>query len=241
MSEAFTDEDPRTRIVTVAARLLREDGPGAVTTRGVAQAAGVQPPTIYRLFGDKDGLLEAVAEHVMASFVAAKSAVVDAASADGIDPLQDLHTGWQSQIEFGVANPDLFRLLSDPGRAMNSAAARTGMRVLEARVRRVAETGRLRVSEQRAVGLIHAAGVGVVTTLLASRPDLRDEGLAEDIYAAVLARVLFDAPQFHDGSEMATTVAFRALVPELEMLSSSERQLMSEWLDRAVSSLDRRS
>ena len=45
----------------------------AVTTRAVADAAGVQAPTLYRLFGDKDGLMEAVAEHVMAAFVHAKA------------------------------------------------------------------------------------------------------------------------------------------------------------------------
>jgi AcrR family transcriptional regulator len=33
-------------------------------------AAGVQPPAIYRFFGDKDGLLEAVAEHGYATFIA---------------------------------------------------------------------------------------------------------------------------------------------------------------------------
>ena len=55
----------RLQIIEAAARLLREGGALAVTTRGVADAASVQPPTIYRLFGDKDGLLDAVAEHVM--------------------------------------------------------------------------------------------------------------------------------------------------------------------------------
>ncbi len=45
--------DTRTKLVDVAARLLRDYGPAAVTTRGVAEAAGVQAPTIYRLFGDK--------------------------------------------------------------------------------------------------------------------------------------------------------------------------------------------
>ena len=50
----------RARIVDVAARLLQTDGPAAVTTRAVAEGAGVQAPTIYRLFGDKEGLLDAV-------------------------------------------------------------------------------------------------------------------------------------------------------------------------------------
>ena len=63
--------DARTRIVEVAARLLQEQGPAAGTTRGVAQGAGVQAPMIYRLFGDKDGLLDAVAEHVLAAYSSA--------------------------------------------------------------------------------------------------------------------------------------------------------------------------
>src|SRR3984957_3946172 len=102
--------DTRSRIVDVAARLLREEGPAAVTTRGVAEAAGVQAPMIYRLFGDKDGLLEAVAEYVMAAYVSAKAEGVKAASAADSDPLDDLRAGWEMQIDFGVANPALFRL-----------------------------------------------------------------------------------------------------------------------------------
>jgi hypothetical protein len=38
----------RARIIDAAARLLQEQGPAAVTTHGVAQAAGVQAPAIYR-------------------------------------------------------------------------------------------------------------------------------------------------------------------------------------------------
>src|SRR6478609_7270621 len=118
--------ETRAKIVDVAARLLVEAGKAAVTTRGVAEAAGVQPPTIYRLFGDKDGLLEAVAEHVMATYVSAKAEIVKAASAAGVDPLDELRSGWEMQIEFGVANPTLFRLLSEPDRVPQSPAARSG-------------------------------------------------------------------------------------------------------------------
>src|SRR5215203_1814232 len=131
--ETSRRSDTRSRIVDVAARLLREQGPAGVTTRGVAEAAGVQAPAIYRLFGDKDGLLDAVAEHVMATQVSGKEAVVQAASADGVDPLDDLRAGWEAQIEFGVANPGLFRLLSDPDRALSSPAAQAGRQVLAAR------------------------------------------------------------------------------------------------------------
>src|ERR1700761_4821676 len=128
----------QSKIIESAARLLRERGPAAVTTRRVAEQAGGQPPAIYRLFGDKDGLLEAVAEHVMAQFASSKAAIVQKAAADNVDPLDDLRAGWRSQIDFGVANPALFRLLSDPTRGARSPAAQSGRRVLETRVHRVA-------------------------------------------------------------------------------------------------------
>ncbi|HEV2593364.1 MAG TPA: TetR/AcrR family transcriptional regulator, partial [Gaiellaceae bacterium] len=176
--------DTRSKIVDVAARLLREHGPAAVTTRGVAEGAGVQAPTIYRLFGDKDGLLDAVAEHVMATYASAKAAIVQAASADNVDPLDDLRAGWEMQIDFGVANPALFRLLSDPDRVLHSPAAQSGRSVLESRVYRVAVTGRLRVSEQRAVNIIQAAGIGAIQTLLSTPAEQRDAGLAESMYEA---------------------------------------------------------
>jgi AcrR family transcriptional regulator len=226
--------DTRSRIVDVAARLLHEQGSAAVTTRGVAKGAGVQAPTIYRLFGDKDGLLDAVAEHVMATYVSTKAAIVEAASAEDVDPIDDLRAGWEMHIDFGIANPTLSVLLSDPGRGLRSPAARSGKRVLQSRVHRVALTGRLRVSEQRAVDLIHAAGTGAVLTLLATPPEQRDPRLADDLFDAVLRRIVTDAPELPDSSPVASTVALRAIAPQLNILSDAERQLLTEWLDRAI-------
>ena len=229
--------DVRLGIVDVAARLLSEHGPASVTTRGVAEKAGVQAPTIYRLFGDKDGLLEAVAEHVMATYVSAKVDTVNAASAASVDPLDELRAGWQMHIDFSLANPALFHLLSDPSRVLHSPAAQSGKHVLETRVHRVALTGRLRVNEQRAVDLIQAAGNGTIQTLLATRPDQRDPGLAQTMLDAVLKQILTDTPERVEGGPIATAVALRAIAPELDMLSDSERQLLIDWLDRAISAL----
>jgi len=241
MTEAATSRDAtRARIIDVAARLLHEDGAAAVTTRAVAEGAGVQAPTIYRLFGDKDGLLDAVAEHVLDAFVSSKARVVEAATADGVDALADLRAGWQTQIEFGLANPDLFRILSGPGHLGRSSAVEAGRRVLEARVRRVAQTGRLRVSEERAVQLVHAAGTGAVQTMLAMPPGQRDVGLADDLYEAVVRQILTDAPDRPDGDSLATAVAMRALTARLDMLSGPERDLLSEWLGRVVAVLSER-
>ena len=234
MPRASTRDDTRSRIVDVAARLLQEQGAAAVTTRGVAEAAGVQAPAIYRLFGDKDGLLGAVAEHVMATHVAAKAATVAAASAQDVDPLVDLRAGWDTQIEFGLANPALFRWLSDPDRASPSPAAEAGTRVLETRVHRVAVTGRLRVSERHALGLLQAAGTGTVQTLLSTPARQRDPGLAGSMYDAVLRQVLTDAREPAEDRPTAAAVAFRAMAPQLQELSPAERQLLVEWLDRVI-------
>jgi AcrR family transcriptional regulator len=236
-TRASGQADTRARIIDAAASLLRQDGPAAVTTRAVAVGAGVQAPAIYRLFGDKDGLLEAVAEHVMSEFVSAKAAIVQAAADDNIDPLDDLRAGWDTQIAFGLANPVLFRLLSDPSRVERSPAAQSGRRVLEARVHRVAAAGKLRVSENRAVGIIQAAGSGAIQTMLATPPELRDTGLPDAMYDAVLSQILTDAPGPVSDDRTSAVVAFRAVAPELEALSSAERQVLLEWLDRAIAGL----
>ena len=224
----------RSRIVTVAATLLKEQGPVAVTTRAVADGAGVQAPTIYRHFGDKDGLLEAVAEHVMEGYVAAKAARERAATEAGNDPVEDLRASWDAQIDFGLTNPAVFRLLSDPARAQGSPAARAGQAVLEGRVHRVALAGRLRVGERRAVDLVQAAGVGAIQLLLSRPPQDRDRALSTALLDAVLARVLADPPPPTDDRVTAAAVAFRALVPRLDVLSEGERSLLAEWLDRVV-------
>jgi AcrR family transcriptional regulator len=237
MLEAKPDSAGRSttqaRIVECAAHLLRDQGASAVTTRAVAQAAGMQAPTIYRFFDDKDSLLDAVAEHVLATYVTGKARV-----ADGCDPLADLRAGWDSHIDFGLANAALFGLLTDPSRATRSPAAAMGLEVLRGRVHRVAAAGRLRVSERRAVDLIHAAGTGCVLTLLSTPPQHRDLSLADTMYEAVTRSILTDTPAIPANDPAAATVAFRALAPTLTTLTDAERGLLSEWLDRADQATD---
>jgi AcrR family transcriptional regulator len=234
MTDAGTPRDlTRARIVRAAADLLVRSGIDAVTTRAVAEAAGVQAPTIYRLFGDKDGLLEAVAEHTMALFAAEKAAIVEAAQRDDIDPLDDLASGWDAQVEFGLRHPDVIALLSAPARVRESEAARAGRRALEVRIHRLAVAGRLRIEEGRAVDLIQAAGIGVIQSLLSMPPDERDPRLAPVMFEAVLGRILTDVPEAAGGA-VAVAVSLRAAAAELPGLTPGERALMGEWLDRAI-------
>jgi hypothetical protein len=175
----------------------------------------------------------------MSTYVSEKAAVVQAASAADVDALDDLRAGWEMQIDFALANPALFHLFSDPRRVLHSPAARSGRRVLELRVHRVAMAGRLRVSERRAVELIQAAGTGVIHTMLSVEPDQRDPDLVESLFAAMLGVILSDVPEPAPAGPMATAVAFRAVAPQLEGLSEAEQQLLREWLDRMIGAHER--
>ncbi|MEV4132779.1 TetR/AcrR family transcriptional regulator [Dactylosporangium sp. NPDC049742] len=224
-------DEIRSTVLDAAARLLAEHGARGVTTRAVAQAAGVQPPTIYRLFGDKDGLVDALAEHVMATYVAGKSVSVARSSGD---PVADLRAGWQLHVEFGLANPELYALLNTPGRGEPSPATAAGIEVLRTLVRRLAADGLLRVDERRAVAMIHAAGTGTVLALLGMPAELRDPGLAEAMFGAVADRILTAAPPAPDATMTTVAVTFATVVPELPALSDAERALMAEWLTRSL-------
>ncbi|GAA1581547.1 TetR/AcrR family transcriptional regulator [Actinoplanes couchii] len=229
-------EDTRARIVSAAAEILREQGARAVTTRAVAQAARVQAPTIYRLFTDKDGLLDAVAEHVMAAYVAAKST-----AGPDPDPVADLRAGWQAQIEFGLTNPWLYELMTSPARAERSPATAAGVDVLRAKVHRLAAAGLLCVDENRAVAMIHAAGSGAVRTLLGIPPEQRDPGLADQMYDAIAASILTDAPVTPANDAGAVAVTFATVLPALPGLTDAERALMAEWLSRSMAAFGERS
>ena len=222
----------RSRLVEVAAHLLATEGPDAVTTRSVALAAGVQAPTIYRLFGDKSGLLDAVAEHGLADYVAQKPPV-DAAD----DPVEGLRAGWDLHVGFGLANPALFRLMYTGMRTSGQrSAAESGEQVLRQRVLRVARAGRLRVAERRAVELIRAAGTGVVFTLIDQPEDGRDESLADLAWEAVCATVLTDASTVTPTGPVAAAVALRAALPGLAAFTPHESALLGDWLERVADS-----
>jgi AcrR family transcriptional regulator len=221
----------RAQLVAVAAQLLATQGPDAVTTRSVALAAGVQAPAIYRLFGDKSGLLDAVVRHGFASYTARKPPV----AADG-DPVEGLRAGWELHVGFGLANPELFRLMYTALRTPDGrAAAAAGAAVLRARVHRVAEAGRLRVTERRAVDLISAAGTGVVFTLIDQAEDERDDTLADTAWESVCAAILTDASVALTGPA-AAAVTLRAALPGLTALTAAERALLGDWLDRIAES-----
>ncbi|MEU4051476.1 TetR/AcrR family transcriptional regulator [Streptomyces olivaceus] len=220
-------DQTRQRVIEAAIGLLTRGGRDAVTTRAVAEAAGLQPPAIYRLFGDKDGLLDAVAEYGFTAFLASKR--IDP---DPPDPVADLRAGWDVAIEFGLANPALYTLMyAEPTRA-ESAAFRTGMGVLMGRIRRLAAGGWLRVDEELAAQIIHATARGAVLTWLSLPEERRDPALLTTLRESMVAAVTVDQPAVRGSGPAGAARALRAALPEQTLLSEAEQRLLTEWLGR---------
>ncbi|MFE6286647.1 TetR/AcrR family transcriptional regulator [Streptomyces sp. NPDC057877] len=220
-------EHTRQRVIQAAIDLLTRGGRDAVTTRAVADLAGLQPPAIYRLFGDKEGLLDAVAEHGFTAFLATKH--IDP---DPRDPLEDLRTGWDVAVEFGVANPALYTLMySEPSRS-TSAAFQSGMEILRGRIRRLAAGGWLRVDEALAAQIIHATARGAVLTWLSLPEEERDPALLTTLREAMVTAVTNQRPAVRDAGPAGAARALRAALPDQMALSGAEQHLLREWLDR---------
>ncbi|WP_410670287.1 TetR/AcrR family transcriptional regulator [Amycolatopsis sp. cmx-4-68] len=220
--------ETRDRILKAAATLLVAEGRDGLSTRAVSAAAGVQPPALYRLFGDKDGLLDAVAAYGFDEYLQSKRALGSTGNA-----VEDLRRGWDLHIEFGLSRPEFYVLMygdARPGRT--SPAAREAEAMLRSIVDRVAAAGRLRVSVERAARLVHATGMGVVLTQIATPESERDPDLSATARETVLSRILTgtEEPSGSDLPERA--IALRAGLEGATALTEAERVLLAEWLDR---------
>jgi len=217
----------RERIIEAAAALLTEGGREAVSTRAVSAAAGVQAPAIYRIFGDKRGLLDAVASHGFAAYLRGKRALEKTD-----DPVEDLRRGWDLHVGFGVEHPAYYTLIyGEPRPGVESPAARQAAAVLADQVRRIAQAGRLRVSEERAAHLIHSAGAGITFELIGLAPERRDPALSTLARESIIAAVTTERPATSDGVT-GKAIALRAALPGVDVLSTAEKALLAEWLER---------
>ena len=226
--DSVAPRDPRDRILAATARLVATGGPEAATTRAVAAAAAVQAPTIYRLFGDMRGLLDAVAERAVAKYVKDK-----ASKTPHPDPVEDLRAGFDAHVDFGLRHPGVFTLMSgEPRASAESPATRAGAEVLRRRIHRIAEAGRLRVPEDQAVALVHAMGIGLVRALLAQPAERRDGDLIALTREATIASITGEAVAASDGGPRGAAIALAAGLDRVSALSASERALLGEWLGR---------
>ncbi|MEU8412537.1 TetR/AcrR family transcriptional regulator [Amycolatopsis japonica] len=214
------------RLVRAAAELLREGGREALSTRAVSAAAGVQAPTLYRTFGDKDGLLDAVATYGFKSYLKGKHAL-----GETDDPVGDLRRGWDLHVEFGLQQPAFYMLMYGEPRVRE--ARREADAILRRIVGRIAEAGRLRVPVEQAAQLVHATGMGVILSFLASPPDQRDPDLIVAAREHVIAAITTDSAD--EASDVPSrAIALKAALEKEpgDVLTPAEHAMLAEWLDR---------
>src|SRR3954468_4719353 len=103
------DATVRTALIEAAERQLAASVDGDIATRAVAEEAGVTQPVLYRLFGDKRGLLDAVADTGLQRYARRKT---DLEVTD--DPIADLYAGWDDHMAFAAEHPALYQLMFAP-------------------------------------------------------------------------------------------------------------------------------
>jgi AcrR family transcriptional regulator len=224
---------PAERILRATADLLQTGGIDAVSTRAVAAGAGVQPPTIYRQFGDKDGLLDAVAGYLLQTYIEKKRDLIAAAG----DPVADLRRLWDLHVEFGLAHPDGYVLAYGqmrPGRW--PPAALETFELLSQVIARLGEKGRLRMSVERATVYFRSTGTGYILTQIGLPPEERDPELSSIVFEDTMDAITNDGKSEHDtGIGMAGhAVALREALRDKKDLpfTAAERGLLAEWLNQ---------
>ncbi|MFJ5307202.1 TetR/AcrR family transcriptional regulator [Streptomyces sp. NPDC088350] len=225
----------RSLIIEAAAELIAQSPGGDVSTRAVCEAAGVQQPVLYRLFGDKDGLLAATVDHVWDQYLETKRAAEKSA-----DPLRDLLAGWDSHVAFALAHPNAYKLMFAPALRSTPEAAREALRILRTVLERLAAQGRMRVAPQIAARMVMSATTGVALALI-TRPELYpDAGLSTLVRDAMVQAILLD-PAADTTVPDARAAAATTLLSSLDDLTPepftpAESALLGQWLTQIPSS-----
>jgi AcrR family transcriptional regulator len=222
--------DTRTAMLDAAERLLDESADGDISTRAVCEAVGVGAPVLYRLFGDKAGLLSAVVDHGFDSYLATKRAAEPSA-----DPVRDLREGWDTHVAFALAHPAVYRLMYSPAFTTVPGAAAEALGILRDVLDRCAAAGRLRVPPAIAAQTIMSANVGVALSLVAQPGVYTDSGLSTRVRDAVHAQLLVSAEPAPGPAQLpATALQLSALLGRAASspLTPAERGLLREWLER---------
>ncbi|MFJ2157619.1 TetR/AcrR family transcriptional regulator [Streptomyces sp. NPDC087856] len=229
----------RSLIIEAAAELIAQSPSGDVSTRAVCEAAGVQQPVLYRLFGDKDGLLAATVDHVWDQYLETKRAAEKSA-----DPLQDLLAGWDSHVAFALAHPNAYKLMFAPALRSMPEAAQEALRILRAVLERLAAQGRMRIAPEIAARMIMTATTGVALGLI-MRPALYpDTALSTQVRDAMVQAILLD-PAADTAPDDARAAAATTLLSSLDDLTpqpftSAESALLGQWLTQIPTSTTRK-
>ena len=225
----------RSRIIEATAALIAQSPSGDVSTRAVCEAAGVQQPVLYRLFGDKDGLLAATVDYVWDQYLGSKRAAEKSE-----DPLEDLRTGWDSHTAFAQEHPNAYKLMFAPALRSMPEAAEEALRILRDVLERLAVQGRLRVTPDVAARMVMTANTGVALALI-TRPALYpDTSLSTLVRDAIHQAILVD-PATGTAVHAPRAIAATTLLSSLDELTPQtftppEAALLGQWLTQIIAS-----
>jgi len=217
----------------VAAGILEREGAAGVSTRSVAAAAGIRAASLYQLFGDKDGLLAALAIHAFDLYLAEKHTLTPTG-----DPVDDMRRGWDRHVDFGLRHPAFYLLMfgtDRPGR--RPPAAEQAHELLLKFLDRTAVAGRLRVPPVLAAQLCSAAVTGVTLSLIGAPAAERDPEISVRMRETLIASLTADPPP----AEEDPGIAARALALDAALtaadgpalpLRPAETALLRDWLNQ---------
>lgn len=218
-------------MIAAAEKQLIASSDNDIATRAVCEAVGVTQPVLYRLFGDKRGLLDALADRGLERYAALKQALAETS-----DPVADLTAGWDDHMRFARENPALYQLMFVPRPWARSPARERVFGLLVATLVRCAAAGALRIEPSLAAQLILSANVGVALNQIA-QPGLFDDGLSPRMRESVFGSLLVEAVQPAPGPPL-TAAALRLrsqlAVSPTQALDPAESALLDRWLQRII-------
>jgi AcrR family transcriptional regulator len=135
-------QERREELLDVADRVIQRQGPG-VSMDEIASEAGITKPVLYRHFGDKDGLFEALAQRYVDELALALRPAVTSK-----EPRQQLAATIDGYLAYVEREPERYRFLLHAGEQ-----PRTAPILAEFRRRHIASCSFTGVENLRAAGL----------------------------------------------------------------------------------------
>jgi AcrR family transcriptional regulator len=183
----------RVALLDAAGELLSSEGPAALTTRRLAEAAGTTTQSIYTLFGGKEGVVRAMYREGYARLEARLRRVKDTD-----DPLDDLLQRGRAYRAAALASPHYYDVMfGHPVPEFTPddddlAAALVTIAHLQDGVQRCIDSGLLAdgVDAARLTTWLWAAAHGVVSLELAGFIDVGPRRGTSDVYDEYLAASL---------------------------------------------------
>ncbi len=182
----------RRAILDATEALLLEEGAERFSIRRLVERCGYTAPTIYRHFGDKPGLLDALLEERFQKLFRRLRRV-----RRGEDPVEYLRAVARTFVRFGLRHPTHYQLLAGPREPewTPPPSMEESRELLEQPWVELWEAGRLRAGDVDAAGqALWALSHGLIV-LLTGRPDHEwSKTLIEDSIDALLRGLVAPPP-----------------------------------------------